>query len=255
MIPPRQKYYSLLAGFRSFFKNGVPVLMYHKVGSRPAGVVRRGLYVSAARLRRQLAELRAAGFSGGSMDDACAAVDNGGRRVVVTFDDGFQNVLENALAPLAETGFRAIQYLVPGLLGKTNAWDLPDGEVQERLMDAAQVRKWLAAGHEIGAHSMMHPNLCEIPTDRAREEIFASKKSLEDQFGVEVRHFCYPYGVWNERVRDFVAEAGFSTACTTQPGVNTTATPPFEIARYTARHPSPRPKEVLARLLDRMLNP
>jgi peptidoglycan/xylan/chitin deacetylase (PgdA/CDA1 family) len=255
MIPPRQKYYSSLAGFRGYFTSGVPVLTYHKVGPRPAGAVRRALYVSTARLRRQLGELRAAGFSSGSMDVACAAADNGARRVVITFDDGFQNVLENALAPLAETQFCAIQFLVPGLLGKTNAWDLPDGEVQERLMDAAQVRDWLAAGHEIGAHTMTHPNLCEIPADRAREEIFASKKMLEDLFGVAVRHFCHPFGAWNERVRDFVAEAGFTTACTTRPGVNTSDTPRLGIARYTARHPSPRPREVLAKLLDRVLNP
>ena len=255
MIPPRQKYFSSLAGFRGFFESGVPVLMYHKVGPRPARVARRALYVSEATLRRQLGGLRAAGFSSVSISHACSAPNNRARRVVITFDDGFQNVLDHALAPLAENGFRAIQFLVPGLLGKTNAWDLPDGEVQERLMDAAQVRDWLAAGHEIGAHSITHPNLSKISTDRAREEIFACKKMLEDEFGVAVRHFCYPYGAWNETVRDFVAEAGFTTACTTQPGVNTLSTPHLEISRYLARHPSPRPNEVLTRLLDRVFNP
>lgn len=253
MRRPRQEYYSSLAGFRDYFETGVPVLMYHKVGPRPPGVLRKGLYASPALFARQAAELRAAGFTSATMDEAIAAGDNREKRVAFTFDDGFENVLAHALGPLAQHGFRAIQFLVPGLLGGWNEWDLPGGEVREKLMDAARVRDWLAAGHQIGAHTMTHPDLTKIPATRAREEIFASRKSLEDTFGVPVEHFCYPYGKWNQAVRDWVAEAGFRTACISRPGINTRSTPPLEIARWTARHPSPRPKEMLARLMDRVL--
>ncbi len=61
-------------------------------------------------------------------------------------------------------------------------------------MDERQIRDWLAAGHEIGAHTLTHPALAELPPERARAEIFDSRKLLEDRFGVPVRHFCYPYG-------------------------------------------------------------
>ncbi len=47
-------------------------------------------------------------------------------------------------------------------------------------------------GHQIGAHTRTHPVLTEIPAARAREEIAASKKALEDRFGFAVKHFCYP---------------------------------------------------------------
>lgn len=253
--PNRQIYYSfLLPGFRRQFETGVPVLMYHKIARRPAGAVWRALYVHPRFFSRQLRELRAAGFQSAPMDEACAGPDNAGKRFVITFDDGFQNVLENALAPLAENKFRAIQFLVAGLLGKRNEWDLPRGEVEEKLMDALQVREWLAAGHRIGAHTMTHPHLHRIPIEKAREEIFAGKKKLEDTFGLPVEHFAYPYGESNEAVRDLVREAGFRTACITDPGVNTAATPRFELLRYTAREPSLRPNEVLARFMDRVFN-
>lgn len=254
MHRPRQDYYSSLAGFRRYFETGVPALVYHKVGPRPAGVVRRGLYVSPELLARQLGELSAAGFTGATMDEALATEDNLGKRLALTFDDGFENTLRHALAPLALNRFHAIQFLVPGRLGGWNEWDLSGGEAREKLMDASQVREWLAAGHWIGAHSMTHPDLTKIPAAQAREEIFASRKSLEDVFGVAVEHFCYPYGVSNEAVRGLVAEAGFRTACLSRPGINTRATPRLEITRWTARHASPRPKELLARFLDRMFN-
>jgi len=36
---------------------------------------------------------------------------NSNRRVVLTFDDGFVNVLDFGLQPLADHGFQAIQFL------------------------------------------------------------------------------------------------------------------------------------------------
>jgi peptidoglycan/xylan/chitin deacetylase (PgdA/CDA1 family) len=105
-------------------------------------------------------------------------------------------------------------------------------------MDAAQVRDWLGAGHAIGSHSLTHARLTRLTLRDAREEIFASKKKLEDDFGVAVEHFCYPYGDWTEPVRELVMEAGYRTACTTQFGVNTPATPPLTLHRITVRHPT-----------------
>ena len=98
------------------------------------------------------------------------------------------------MAPLAGRGWRALQFLVANFIGKLNEWDLRDGEAPEMLMDAAQVRDWLAAGHAVGSHSLSHARLTRLTLRDAREEIFASKKKLEDAFAVPVEHFCYPYG-------------------------------------------------------------
>jgi peptidoglycan/xylan/chitin deacetylase (PgdA/CDA1 family) len=67
-------------------------------------------------------------------------------------------------------------------------------------------------------------------------------------FGRPIQHFCYPYGDWNEAVRDLVADAGYQTACTTQPGVNTAGDSPFALKRFTARYPSRNLKAIWARL-------
>jgi peptidoglycan/xylan/chitin deacetylase (PgdA/CDA1 family) len=227
-------YYSSLAPFRAAFAAGLPILTYHKLGPRPRRVRLKGLYLSTARFDRQLAELRTAGFSSTMPDSVCS----GAPAVVITFDDGFQNVLEHGLPILARHGFRAIQFLLSDLLGSTNTWEQEQGEAPERLMDEAQVRDWLAAGHLIGSHTCTHPWLTRLPLPRAREEIHTSKQRLEDRFGVAIEHFCYPYGDWNGPVRELVAAAGYRTACTVEPGVNTPDTPRLALKRFTARYPS-----------------
>lgn len=238
MIPRLPNYYASLTPFREFFCGGLPILTYHKLGPRLPGTRLKGLYVDTGLFARQLAELRSEGFQAVSLDDFGSSPAPSPRSIVLTFDDGFRNVLELGLAPLAENRFRAIQFLVADLIGKSNEWDRATGETPEPLMDAAQVREWLAAGHVIGSHTLTHPWLTRLPPALAREEIAASRKKLEDQFGVAVEHFCYPYGDWNEAVRDLVAGAGYRTACTTDFGVNPPGTPAHSLRRITARYRS-----------------
>ncbi len=216
---------------RRLSRRGVPVLSYHKIALPSPGTTDPFLYVSPSRFDEQLAGLRHHGYTSAPLTEVLSAGGGPGRKVVITFDDGCCDVLEHALGPLARHQFRAIQFLVAEYLGRTNEWDVAKGDVPERLMDTVQVREWLAAGHEIGSHSATHPNLRHLGPAEAREEVFASKKSLEDTFGIEVRHFCYPYGSWNAAVRDLVAEAGYRTACTMRFGINPAGTSPFELRR------------------------
>ena len=237
-----------LAPFLDLFQTGVPVLMYHKIAPTPAGARLKGLYVRPDRFTEQLAELREAGFV--SCQPGAARDHNGhAKRIVLTFDDGFRNVWQHALEPLAANGFHAIQFLVANFVGRLNQWDIREGEVREPLMDAAQVRDWLGAGHRIGSHSLSHPYLTRLSMRDAREEIISSKKKLEDTFGKPVEDFCYPYGNWNETVRDLVVEAGYRTACATDFGVNTPEVSPFSLRRIMVRHPTRSLKVLKSRLL------
>lgn len=211
------------------------MLMYHKLGPCPPAARLKFLYVRSRLFCKQIHDIKRAGCTT-VMPDA-TRISGGNKRPVIclSFDDGFESVLRHGLEPLRESGSKAIQFLVPGLLGKTNEWETVTGEAPQKLMDATGVREWLAEGHEIGAHTMTHPNLKKIPLAQAREEIAAGKKMLEDMFGRSVRHFCYPFGAYNEKVRDLVAEAGFETACTTRAGLNDATTPALELNRLTAR--------------------
>ena len=234
-VPP---YFTSLKPFTALFAAGMPWLMYHKLGPRPRGVRLKGLYLSRRLFERQLSQLRRAGFTTLPYGPPPPAEDNAGRHVALTLDDGFANVFEHGLEPLARHGFHAMAFLTADLIGGWNEWEMQEGEVRQPLMNETQIREWLAAGHEIGSHTLTHPFLTRLSVARAAEEISASKKKLEDRFGRPVRHFCYPYGDWNPAVRDLVVAAGYETACTTEFGVNTAATPRFELKRILARYQS-----------------
>jgi peptidoglycan/xylan/chitin deacetylase (PgdA/CDA1 family) len=244
MRGPRVRYYSSLVHHRSYFKAGRPVLMYHHLGTPPPGDPGGVLYVGPDLFRRQLRELKDAGYRSASPNEVVAPPGGPERVVSITFDDGYEDVFREGLAPLAEHGFRATMFLISGRIGGAGGASGP-------MMDAAQVRDWLAAGHRIGSHTVSHPRLTSIPRGQAREEIAASRKGLEDRFGVPIEDFCYPYGDWDEAVRDMVAEAGYSSACTTEPGLNDASVPPYEIRRLLACHPVRTPKQALIRLLGR----
>ena len=250
MSEPPLKYYSSLPPFRAYFRTGIPILMYHKIGPRPSNALLKFLYVSPRLFSRQIAGLREAGFTSAPLETIPA--EGSGSRVAITFDDGFRNVFRYGLQPLADAKFLTIQFIVADLIGKNNAWDVQKGEAPEPLMDKAEIADWLAAGHSIGAHTLTHPDLRRIPPAQAREEIFASKRRLEDSFGVAIRHFCYPYGSWDEALADLVREAGYETACTTECGINDRTTSRFALKRLTARYPSRKPRDILARLFHRL---
>jgi peptidoglycan/xylan/chitin deacetylase (PgdA/CDA1 family) len=221
----------LSAAQRKLWGAGLPVFVYHRIALPPPGAQDPFLYVAPRRLDEQLTALDAAGCSAVTLDEMQSAPDHWRNKFVITFDDGCRDVFEQALAILSRQRCPAIQFIVSDFIGKRAEWDVVKGDVPESLMDQAEIKEWLAAGHQIGSHSATHPNLKRLPPSDAREEIFASKKRLEDSFGVAVQHFCYPFGVRNEAVRGLVAEAGYRTACTMDFGVNTAATPRFALHR------------------------
>src|ERR1017187_4723095 len=72
---------------------------------------------------------------------------------------------------------------------------------------------------QIGAHTLTHPSLKHLGDNEAGDEIEQSRRILEEQLGVEVQHFAYPFGGVDDcGQREFrlVRELGFKTAVTTR---------------------------------------
>ena len=74
----------------------------------------------------------------------------------------------------------------------------------------------------IGAHTIHHVNLRELPAAAARDEMAQSVSVLGAALGRTPRHFAYPYGyaaAVGEREIALAGELGFATAVTTRHGV------------------------------------
>ena len=222
--------------------------MFHKLAAPPAAALDPFDYTRPEILDARLGALRRAGFRPASLDAIAEGRWPEPREFVVTFDDGYRNVLENGLAVLARHQVHAIQFLVAGRLGGRNEWDMANGEVAEDLMDAGQVRQWLAAGHQIGSHSLTHRILKKLDPPDLREELAGSRKRLEDLFGVPVRHFCFPSGRYRPNALDLAREAGYQTACTVEFGVNPPGSPPMELRRIAPLSTG----ELLAKICHRL---
>jgi peptidoglycan/xylan/chitin deacetylase (PgdA/CDA1 family) len=235
-------YYTELAPFRGVFQKGHPILCYHKIAPPPKRARIKGLYLEPKLFLRQMSEITQAGLTASFL--GCSDISKK-ETITITFDDGFVSNLIEAVPLMKKAGVQAINYLVADRLGQTSDWEARDGGETDLLMDESQVREWLAAGHQIGAHTCTHPRLSQLSDAQANEEISASRKKLEDRFGLPVEHFAYPYGDYNERTVELVRQAGFETAVTMHRGVNLPNTPLFELKRWTARYESRNLKNLL----------
>jgi len=213
------------------------ILTYHRIGI-PRGASWERLTVPPERFGRQLRLLRQMGFECRGLDAALAWVAAGqgtGRKpVVLTFDDGYEDVYRHALPLLVEERIPATMFLVAQR--RTDEWVDWAGKEHFPLAGWDQVREMAAAGVTFGSHTLTHARLTECDDGRLRAETADSKKVIEDALGREVRHFCYPYGAFDERVVEAVREAGYATACTTvkravRPGADPLRLPRINIGK------------------------
>ena len=116
-------------------------------------------------------------------------------RLVVTFDDGY---LRNATvaAPILERyGQRGCFFVTTEFIGSDHvAWWDAENRIQSQWMTWDHVRSLRAAGHDIGSHTLTHPDLGVISADDARREIGGGSLRLDAELGEHSGLFAYPFG-------------------------------------------------------------
>jgi peptidoglycan/xylan/chitin deacetylase (PgdA/CDA1 family) len=225
----------------------VPILMYHNVALPPPGTRLPALYVSPDRFERQMRLLAALGFRGVTVSEGLEHLSGGrhGRAAVISLDDGYADNVENALPILLRHGFRATCFVTSGALGAYNLWDAEAIGERKPVMSAAQLREWVAAGMEVGAHTRTHPRLPALPRARLVEEVRGSRVELEDLTGTKVAHFCYPYGDLNEQVVEVVQASGFECATTVRRARARSSDDRYRLPRVLVREQDPLPRFLL----------
>ena len=121
--------------------------------------------------------------------------------VTTSWDDGHK--LDLKLAELlAKYGLRGTFYITKYYRNPLERWDVVE----------------IGKEHEVGAHTLNHVDLTSVSLLKARDEIAGSKAYLEYLLGHSPSMFCYPYGEYNESVKQIVRRCGFSAARTCQHG-------------------------------------
>jgi peptidoglycan/xylan/chitin deacetylase (PgdA/CDA1 family) len=201
----------------------IPVLVYHSVRATPPPGLARWTVTPEA-FAEHLDAVEASGrttltigeLAGGLRGELPLPPD----AVALTFDDGFADNAD-ALADLLARGMRATLYVTTGYVGRRD------------MLSAAGVRDLASLdGLQVGAHSVNHPRLDELPARDIAYEISASCAALEDMIGREVTTFAYPHGNHHRGVRGAIIDAGLDSAAAVKNAFSHPADDPYAVARW-----------------------
>jgi len=121
------------------------------------------------------------------------------RPVIITFDDGNVDNYEYAYPIMQKYGFTGTAYIVANRLDS------------EGYLSKEQLQELAAAGWEIGSHSMTHLDLANATPLQLRQEILESRLRLEEEIGVDVRSFAYPFGTFTKTLAQKIENYGYTT--------------------------------------------
>lgn len=129
-----------------------------------------------------------------------------GQNTAITFDDGYESIFTHALPHLESLHMKSSIFIVTSFLDKKSKWDV---FTNNKHLSKDQVKELSKLGHEIGSHTVTHPNLTFLPDKCVRTELNDSKKFIEDLIGKQVNSLSFPHGSWDKRVWDIAREVGY----------------------------------------------
>jgi peptidoglycan/xylan/chitin deacetylase (PgdA/CDA1 family) len=206
----------------------VPILMYHRIDVlRPTlPAITRALTVDPGDFASQMRWLATHGFHTVTQAQLFAALEHGKRLpakpVMITFDDGYRDVLANAAPVMHRLGMRGTAYVI------TSRISGPDVSFLSWL----QLNALEQDGIEVGSHTVHHLELPLLSDPAALQELIRSRHALELHLHHPVQWFAYPAGRFDPRTEALVRQAGYVLAVTTQPGSTQDARAPFALHRY-----------------------
>ena len=204
---------------------GLVVLIYHRVGGRTP--VRVDLPTAAFDEQMGLLAERRVVLA---LDDAIArlrAGDDVRGAVVVTFDDGTADFVDDAMPVLVRHGVPATLYVATGHIEDQR--DFPD---DGRPASWAGLRDCVDTGLvTIGSHTHRHALLDRLPAERVAEELDRSIDLIGSRLGVAARHFAYPKALRPSADADAEVRSRFVSAAVAGTRANPVGSDPFRLAR------------------------
>ncbi len=210
------------------------ILMYHII-DEPRAACEVKYCCTPKRFAEQMRYLRESGRPVVSLETLVDYLEGGkpcpDNAVVVTFDDGFSCTCENALPILLRYGIPATMFVLSDHIDGSNDWMHRRGFPEREMLSKRQLFDLKEAGLCLGSHTRTHPRLTEIGAEDVADEVGKSKQILEEVLGQPVAYFAYPHGLYDEAIREAVAEAGYRAACSTRSGFNRVNADRFALRR------------------------
>lgn len=186
------------AGKAGSFSLHVPIVMYHRiVPFAQAGDSLRALVVPPESFAAQLDALQKAGWHTITMatlaNDLQAHTKPPARTFVITIDDGWDDGYTYALPILAQHGFVATYFVITGRIDDSS------------FLTSAELQALVAAGDEIGDHTVDHVQLSSLRAATLTYEIDAAAARIAQVTGRWPESLAYPFGAADQRAAEAVA--------------------------------------------------
>lgn len=234
----------------SIYSKWIPILMYHKIPNQEINSSHR-IFVTKENFVKHLLFFKKNKFTTLDFQDlkdfSCGAKPAflfPKKPLILTFDDGYLDNLENASPLLKQLGFKAEIFLLADPHIKSNVWDTQSSndakskpnedaktEPISTIVSGHDRKQWLLSAFSIGSHGWRHDRITQMTMEKAKEELVSSKKSLENEFGKPVVCFAYTYGDTSSNIADLAAAAGYDFAVNTDTGGLLLQEDPYQIFR------------------------
>ncbi len=174
----------------TLLKIHVPILMYHHISAAkvPDQLIF-SLTVTPTLFAQQLDYLKQQGYHTITFNQLFDALYYRGplptKPIILTFDDGYEDVYQYAYPLLKAHGFSGMFYIITGKVG----WN---GYMNWNELDALY-----AGGMQIGSHTVHHVDIGAeyLYSPRlAQMEAQQSQATLQQNMGILIQQFCYPSG-------------------------------------------------------------
>jgi len=208
----------------------VPILMYHRIDKLRATLpaITRALTVDPGDFAAQMRWLALHRFHTITQEQLFAALEHGKRMpakpIVITFDDGYRDVLYNAAPVMHRLGMHGTAYVITSRISGSRT--------DPTFLTWLQLNALEQDGIEIGSHTVDHAELPRLLDPAALQELIQSRHALELHLHHPVQWFAYPAGKFDSRTEALVRQAGYVLAVTTQSGALQDARLPFALHRY-----------------------
>jgi peptidoglycan/xylan/chitin deacetylase (PgdA/CDA1 family) len=134
-----------------------------------------------------------------------------GRRIAVTFDDGFRSVAENALTVMVQQRVPSTIFVPTGYFGQRAGWitNPHHQNFNETVLSEQEIKSLPNAWICIGSHCVSHRNLSQLHDEEITAELEQSKRTLESILDKPLDVLSLPYGGFSDRVLELAQQAGY----------------------------------------------
>ena len=129
------------------------------------------------------------------------------KSVVITFDDAYRDLLDNAIPVLIRYDYPATIFVATDLVGSSSHY--LDWQELRRMHDTNNIT--------MANHTVTHTHLLRMLPDESKtmwiqrltNEIENAQKDLEKHIGETKKIFAYPYGEYDRTVANLIQELGY----------------------------------------------